>query len=75
MSTDRSLVRGASIDACILGIARGENGAFAESLCESKSNESKSNKQQKDGVDHGDQKKDGPPRWLASNPAQEAEVA
>ena len=70
MSTDRSLVRGASIDACILGITRGENGAFAESLCESKSNE-----QQKDGVDHGDQKKDGPPRWLASNPAQETEVA
>ncbi len=70
MSTDRSPVWGASIDACILGIARGENGAFTEALCESKSNE-----QQKDEVDHGDQKKDGPPRWLASNPAQEAEVA
>jgi len=70
MSTDRSLVRGASIDACIPGIARGENAAFAGALCESKSNE-----QQKDEVDHGDQKKDGPPRWLASNPPQEAEVA
>ena len=46
MRTDRSLVRGASIDACIPGIARGENGAVAEALCESKSNE-----QQKDEVE------------------------